>query len=107
MRKTRTNDSEFLSPQYLRLAKELKETREKLEKVQTQLDNADKRNVQMMSKYTKEENLRSMNTSKLALPYPEQAELMKSQIETRFFSVTDGLDPAIVEILNQKILQIK
>lgn len=33
--------------------------------------------------------------------------MIKTQIESRFFNITDGLEPQIVKILNAKIAQIR
>jgi hypothetical protein len=37
------------------------------------------------------------------LPYPEQAEAIRTQIESKFYNVADGLQPELQEILNQKL----
>ena len=54
----------------------------------------------MISKYNKEEVDRAVLAKHLAMPYPEQADALKSQIESKLFDVTDGLEPHIVDILN-------
>ena len=41
------------------------------------------------------------------MPYPEQADVLRSQIESKFLNVADGLEPHIVAILNSKLEQIK
>ena len=37
----------------------------------------------------------------------DKAEAIKNEIESRFFNISDGLDPSMIEILNAKIAQIR
>ena len=41
------------------------------------------------------------------MAFPEQAELIKNQIEATFHSITDGADPETEKMLNNKMQQIK
>ena len=50
---------------------------------------------------------RAVHSKILSLPYPEQAATIKDQIEARFVNVADGLEPHVLEIINQKLKQIK
>ena len=101
------NMKEFFSPMHLRLKQELLETREKLEQVTRQLESAEKRNVAVISKYNKEEVDRTVLAKHLSMPYPEQADVFRTNIESKFLNVADGLEPHIVAILNTKLEQIK
>lgn len=71
------------------------------------LEAVSKRNITLVSKYNKEEVDRSVHSKMLSLPYPEQAEQLRNQIESKFYNAVDGLDPEIVNILNQKLSTVK
>ena len=71
------------------------------------MESSEKRNVAVISKYNKEEVDRTVLAKSMSMPYPEQAESLKSQIESKFLNVADGLEPHIVAILNTKMEQIK
>lgn len=43
----------------------------------------------------------------MKLPYPEQADMIKNQIEAKFTDMTDGLDSTMAEIFNYKLEQVK
>lgn len=101
------NPQELFTPLHMRLKQELLETREKLAQVTSQLENAEKRNITIISKYNKEEVDRAVLAKHLSMPYPEQAEAIRSQIESKFVNVADGLEPHIVAILNTKLESIK
>ena len=101
------NETEFYSPLHKKLRKELLETREKLAETKALLEASEKRNIKIVSKYNKEEVDRTVHSKILSLPYPEQAEILRSQIESKFYNAVDGLDPKVVEILNQKLSSVK
>ena len=60
-----------------------------------------------MTSYIQEEKFRQFNHKILQLPSNEQAELIKQQVKSRFFDITSGLDPDVIEILNEKLVQIR
>ena len=101
------NEREFFSPMHQRLRKELIETREKLAHCENMLELSDKRNISLLAQYNKEEVARTVQSKVMSLPYPDQAEAIKNQIESKFYNVADGLEPQVVAILNNKLSQIK
>ena len=61
----------------------------------------------MLKKYILEEQNRSINLHSISKSAEDQAEKIKSQIESRFFNISDGLDTQTQKILNAKIAQIR
>ena len=72
------NEKEFFSPIHQRLRKELIETRQKLKEVQAALEASEKRNLQIMSSYNREEVARTVHAKIVSLPQHQQTEALKN-----------------------------
>ena len=85
------------------MAQKLKQTQEKLAKVEAELKTLKNSNKKILSKYAQEEAYRKVGFKTLEVQPDEKSEAVKSEIETRFFNIADGLDPNMAAIMNAKI----
>ena len=63
--------------------------------------------MHIISNFNKDENARHVQGKMLSMPYTDQADAIRTQIESKFYNVSDGLEPHIVAVLNTKLSQIR
>ena len=101
------DENEFFSSKHIRLRAEFLECKEKVAKLEKELESVKARNLKILKQHHQEENNRKVTSSMLGMNKPDLTENLKNAIESKFYSAVDGLDPTVATIINSKMNEIK